>query len=364
MKKVKVDIKGSSYEIRVGSDLLSRVGLWMKEKGLYGKAVIITDSNVKGLYATALAEGVTHAGFAVTVLEVPAGEEQKSLETAGRLYQSLTELYAERTTTILALGGGVVGDMAGFVAATYMRGVPLVQVPTTLLAQVDSSIGGKTGIDFGRLKNVIGAFYQPELVVADMDTLKTLPEVELANGFAEVIKNAVVRNRELFNYLEVNMAKARGLHPSVMENIVLEAARAKAEIVAKDEKETGLRAILNYGHTVGHAVEAISNFRLKHGQAVAIGMMAAAKISRRMGLLQENELVRLEEVITQAGLPTKMPDLTRDEKEKLLEVIKHDKKVLNGKVRFVLLKSIGNAIVSDEVQPALIGEELFGWRTT
>jgi len=364
MKKVKVDISGNNYEIRVGSDLLSRVGLWMKERGLSGKAVIITDSNVKGLYATSLEEGVSHAGFDVTVLEVPAGEEQKSLENAGRLYQSLTDFYAERTTTILALGGGVVGDLAGFVTATYMRGVPLVQVPTTLLAQVDSSIGGKTGVDFGRLKNVIGAFYQPELVVDDMDTLKTLPEVEISNGFAEVIKNAAVRNRELFNYLEVNMAKARELHPSVMENIVLEAARTKAEIVAKDEKETGLRAILNYGHTVGHAVEAISNFRLQHGQAVAIGMMAAAKISKRMGFLQENELVRLDEVISKAGLPTKMPDLTRDEKEKLLEVIKHDKKVMSGKVRFVLLKSIGNAFVSDEVQPALIGEELFGWRTT
>ncbi len=364
MKKVKVELSGSSYEIRVGSDLLSRVGLWLKGNGLSGKAVIITDSNVRGLYANSLEEGLTHAGFDVTVLEVPAGEEQKSLETAGKLYHSLTDAYAERTTTVLALGGGVVGDLAGFVAATYMRGVPLVQVPTTLLAQVDSSIGGKTGVDFGRLKNVIGAFYQPELVVADMDTLKTLPEAELANGFAEVIKNAAVRNRDLFNYLEVNMAKAREIDPSVMENIVLEAARTKAEVVAKDEKETGLRAILNYGHTIGHAVEAISNFRLKHGEAVAIGMMAAAKISRRMGLLQDNELVRLDGVIRQAGLPTKMPDLTRDEKEKLLEVIKHDKKVLNGKVRFVLLKSIGNAFVSDEVQPALIGEELFGWRTT
>ncbi len=362
MKKVKVELSSGSYEIRVGSDLLSRVGLWLKENGFSGKAVIITDTNVKGLYATALEKGLAHAGFNVTVLEVPAGEEHKSLETAGRLYHDLTDAYTERMTPVLALGGGVVGDLAGFVAATYMRGVPLIQVPTTLLAQVDSSIGGKTAIDHGQMKNIIGAFYQPALVVADVETLKTLPEVELSNGFAEVIKSAAVRSRDLFNFLDVNMAKARELRPDVLENIVLETARIKAGIVEKDEKETGLRAILNYGHTVGHAVEAVSNFQVKHGQAVAIGMVAAAKISKRMGLLQDYEVYRLDEVIKKAGLPTKMPDFTREEKEKLLEVIKHDKKVLNNKVRFVLLKSIGNAILSDEVEPGLIGEELFGWR--
>jgi 3-dehydroquinate synthase len=364
MKKVKVELRNDNYEIRVGSDLLSRTGLWLKEVGFSGKAVIITDTNVKGLYATILEQGLTHAGFDVTVLEVPAGEEQKSLETAGRLYHDLTDAYTERMTPILALGGGVVGDLAGFVAATYMRGVPLIQVPTTLLAQVDSSIGGKTGIDHGQMKNIIGTFYQPALVVADVETLKTLPEAELSNGFAEAIKSAAVRSRNLFDFLDVNMAKARELQPSVMENIVLETARIKAGIVEKDEKETGLRAILNYGHTVGHAVEAVSNFQVKHGQAVAIGMAAAAKIAKRMGLLQDYEVYRLDEVIKKAGLPTKIPDFTREEKEKLLEVIKHDKKVLNNKIRFVLLKSIGNAILSDEVEPGLIGEELFGWRTT
>jgi 3-dehydroquinate synthase len=362
MKKVKVELNSGNYEIRVGSDLLSRVGLWLKENGFSGKAVIITDSNVKRLYATLLEQGLSHAGFNVTVLEVPAGEEQKSLENAGRLYHDLTEAYTERMTPVLALGGGVVGDLAGFVAATYMRGVPLIQVPTTLLAQVDSSIGGKTGIDHGQMKNIIGAFYQPALVVADVETLKTLPEVELSNGFAEAIKSAAVRSRNLFDFLDVNMAKARELRPDVLENMVLETARIKAGIVEKDEKETGLRAILNYGHTVGHAVEAVSNFQVKHGQAVAIGMAAAAKISKRMGLLQDYEVYRLDEVIKKAGLPTKMPDFTQEEKQKLLEVIKHDKKVLNNKVRFVLLKSIGNAILSDEVEPGLIREELFGWR--
>ncbi len=358
MKKVKVEFGDNSYEIRVGTGLLARTGLWLKGRGFSGRAVIITDTTVRGLYADVLNQSLTNAGFDVTILEVPVGEEQKSLATAGRLYNKLTGAYAERTTPILALGGGVIGDLAGFVAATYMRGVPLIQVPTTLLAQVDSSIGGKTAVDHGRLKNTIGVFYQPSLVVADIDTLKTLPEVELANGLAEVIKSAAIRNRNLFSFLDLNIQKARALHPGALEDIVLETARIKAEIVEKDEKEAGLRGILNYGHTVGHAVEAVSNFQLKHGQAVAIGMVAAARISSRMGILSESDVVRLERVIQKAGLPTEMPELSVEE---VVEAMKHDKKVLQDKVRFVLLKSIGNAFINDEVSPSLVEEILVGW---
>ena len=185
MKIVKVELQNNSYEIRIGGSLLPQVGSWLREMDYSGKAVIITDSTVKSLYADALYESMTGAGFSVNVIEVPAGEAQKTLETAGTLYQKLTEAYAERTTPVLALGGGVIGDLAGFVAATYMRGVPLVQIPTTLLAQVDSSIGGKTAVDHGQLKNMIGAFYQPRLVIADVSTLTTLPEAELSNGMAE-----------------------------------------------------------------------------------------------------------------------------------------------------------------------------------
>jgi len=358
MKKVKVELGSYSYDIRVGSGLLSRIGLWLKEREFSGKAVIITDTTVEGLYAEALERSLANAGFDVTILEVPSGEEQKSLETAGRLYDDLTEAYTERTNPVLALGGGVIGDLAGFVAATYMRGVPLVQVPTTLLAQVDSSIGGKTALDHGQLKNMIGLFYQPIMVVADIDTLRTLPEIELTNGLAEVIKSAVIRNRNLFNFLDINMNKARELHPSVMETIVLETARIKAEIVEKDEKETDLRRILNYGHTIGHAIETVSNFELKHGQAVAIGMVAAAKISSRVGVLDEGEVVKLENIIEKAGLPTEMPDL---DKEAVMEAMQHDKKVLQDRIRFVLLRSIGDAFISDEVDPALVEEVLVGW---
>ncbi len=357
MRKIKVELGSNSYEMRVGAGLLARTGLWLKEKGFSGKAVIITDTTVKGLYGDALSQGLTNAGFKVTTLEVPAGEEQKSLETAGRLYHELTSAHAERTTLILALGGGVIGDLAGFVAATYMRGVPLIQIPTTLLAQVDSSIGGKVAVDHGQLNNTIGVFYQPKLVISDIDTLKTLPATELANGLAEVIKSAAIRNKIFFSYLESTLGRIKSLDVAVLEETVFQTARIKAEIVEKDEKDLGLRSILNYGHTIGHAVESASDFQLQHGKAVAIGMTAAARISNRMGILDENEVVRLKNIIEKAGLPTEMPNLKIED---ILQAMKHDKKVLQDKVRFVLLKSIGNAFITDEVSPSLVEEVLVG----
>ena len=364
MKKVKVGLGNNSYEIRVGSGFLARIGLWLRHKGFTGKAVIITDSNVGPLYAGVLERSLANASFKVTIIEVPAGEEQKSLETAGGLYNRRAAAYAERTSPVLALGGGVAGDLAGFVAATYMRGVPLIQVPTSLLAMVDSSVGGKTAVDHGRLKNIIGAFYQPELVVADIDVLKTLPGEELSNGMAEVIKMAALKDRGFFEFLENNMARAMALNAGVLEEIVVKNAILKAEVVEKDEKETGPRAILNYGHTIGHAIEAVSDFKIKHGQAVAIGMAAENKIAGRLGILDEDEAARIEKLIKQAGLSARLPDFSREEKEKILDALKHDKKVLNDRVRFVLLKSIGNAFISDGVEPGIIEEVLFGRRAT
>jgi 3-dehydroquinate synthase len=355
MKKIKVELGSNSYKVRVGAGLLARAGLWLKEKGFSGKVVIITDTTVKDLYGDALNQGLANAGFKVTTLEIPAGEEQKSLETAGRLYHELSGSYAERTTPVLALGGGVIGDLAGFVAATYMRGVPLIQIPTTLLAQVDSSIGGKVAVDHGQIKNIIGVFYQPKLVISDIDTLKTLPEAELANGLAEVIKSAAIRDRRLFNFLDINMEKAMSLNAAVLEEIVLETARIKAEIVEKDEKDSGLRGILNYGHTIGHALETVSDFQIKHGQAVAIGMAAAARISSRLGILDKSDVVWLTDVIKKAGLPTEMPDL---KVEDITSAMKHDKKVWQEKIRFVLLKSVGDAFITDEVSPSLVEEVL------
>ncbi len=357
MKKVAVNLGERSYEFRVGAGILSRAGTWLKSAGFYGRAVVITDNTVKKIYADILRRSLEQSRFNVVVIDVPAGEESKSLETAGRLYEELAEVRAERATPILALGGGVIGDLAGFVAATYMRGVPLVQVPTTLLAQVDSSIGGKTAVDCGGLKNMIGVFYQPKLVIADIDTLGTLPAVELTSGLAEVIKSAAVTDREFFVYLEKNISKAASLQPEVVQNIVLRTAGIKAEIVAADEREGGLREVLNFGHTFGHAVESVSGFSLKHGQAVAIGMMAAAGISRSLGILAGSEADRLEKVIEAAGLPTRMPDLDRS---KVLKAMMHDKKVRRDRVRFVLLNAIGSAFISDDVTPELIEEVVFG----
>jgi len=362
MIKVKIGLDKNSYEIYIGSGLLPRVGLWLKQKNFSGKAVIITDTTVRGLYAEVLERSLANAGFTVIILEIPPGEEQKTLATAGRLYQKLAEAFAERNSPILALGGGVIGDLAGFVAATYMRGVPLVQVPTTLLAMADSSIGGKTAVDHATLKNMIGAFYQPALVVDDVDTLKTLPKEELSNGMAEVIKHAVIKDKGFFEFLKKNITAAMAFNIGVLENIVEKNARIKAPVVETDEKESGLRTLLNFGHTVGHAVEAIMDFKIKHGRAVAIGMIAAAKISERLGFLQKDEVNQLELLLHEAGLPVRVPEFNREEKEKLLEAIKHDKKVRDGKIRFVLLKAIGNPFISDDVGTDLIGEVLFGWK--
>ena len=356
MQTINVNLGADSYEIRIGRGLLRKAGGWLKKMGYSGQAVIIADSIVKPLYADVVQKGLAEAGFDVTVLEIPAGEQFKNLQSAGRLYRALNEIGAERATLILALGGGVTGDLAGFVAATYRRGVPYVQLPTTLLAMTDSAVGGKTAIDHARVKNLAGAFYQPKLVVADIDTLKTLPKVELSNGMAEIIKMAGVYSEPLFDYLENNMSKAMGMDLAVLERVTVENDRLKAPVVERDEKETGTeRIMLNYGHTVGHAVEAVSDFALKHGQAVAIGMVAENEIARRMGYLDSAAAKRMEKVIKAAGLPARPPALNI---KKVMRAMQQDKKVLRGRVRFVLLKSIGEAFIAENVEPALVEEVL------
>lgn len=364
MIRLNVALGKNSYEIRIGSELLPRLGPWLKERSQVSKVVIITDTNVRGLYADSLVRGLETAGFRVTVLEVPPGEEQKTLATAGQLYHRLAAVFTERNTPILALGGGVIGDLAGFVAATYMRGVPYIQVPTSLLAMADSSIGGKTAVDYGAMKNLVGAFYQPRLVMADVTTLKTLPRVELANGMGEVIKHAAIRDRDFFGFLQRNMAAAMEGKINVLADIVAKNARIKALYVTADEKETGPRMLLNFGHTVGHAVEAVTDFKIKHGQAVAIGMMAAARISWRSKIFPERELIKLEKLIRAAELPVDLPDMDDAAKEKLIELIKHDKKVKNDKIRFILLKAIGSAYISEKVDTGIVREVLFGRKSS
>jgi 3-dehydroquinate synthase len=355
MKTLRVNLGSFSYDIHIGSGLLSETGHQLKRWGLVGKLIVITNPTVKELYGEALEQGLSQADFTVAFLTVPDGEEQKSLETAGKLYLELASQHAERTTPILALGGGVIGDLAGFVAATFKRGVPLVQLPTTLLAQVDSSIGGKVAVNHGQLKNEIGAFYQPRLVISDIDTLATLNPKTLGDGLAEVIKYGIIRDSKLFSYLEENIDQIKAGSQPALDEIVFRSAEIKADVVAKDERDLGLRAILNYGHTVGHAIESASDFRVSHGEAVAIGMVAAARISHEMGILIPDELDRLERLIKNAGLPTKVPKL---DLERLVSIMKHDKKVKQGKVRFILPRSLGEVFITDEVNLSLVRQVL------
>jgi len=357
MRTVQVRLSSDSYQIHIGSGLLEQTIQRLTEIGVSGKLVIITNPLVNKLYGQSLEQTLASNGFEVTTLEVPDGEEHKSLDTAGRLFQELSNAYAERTTPILALGGGVIGDLAGFVAATYQRGVPLVQIPTTLLAQVDSSIGGKVAVNHGQLKNNIGAFYQPRVVITDTGTLKTLDTGEFNNGLAEVIKSAVVRDAEFFAFIEENLDNIKSLDTDALEEVVFRSAKIKAEIVEKDEKDLGLRSILNYGHTVGHAIETASDFKTTHGEAVAIGMLVAGRISQRLGIMDKNELSRLKAVIARAGLPTSMPELNT---ERIIEAMRHDKKIAQGKIRFVLPRKIGEVFITDEVSPRLLEEVLAG----
>lgn len=355
MNKVKLRLGRDSYDIHVGRGLLMQTGTELKKIGFNDKLVIITDPTVRNLYGNTLKESLTSSGFKVLVLEVPKGEEQKSLETAGRLYQELTDFYAERTTPILALGGGVIGDLTGFVAATYMRGVPLIQIPTTLLAQGDSSIGGKVAVNHGLLKNKIGTFYHPRLTISDTSTLKTLSSRELSDGLSEIIKHGVIMDGEFFSYLEENIDQIKAIDERTLETIVSRSAKIKAGVVEKDELDLGLRNILNYGHTVGHAIESVSELKIWHGEAVAIGMLAEARISNQLGMLDKNELTRLKNVIAAAGLPTELPNLHLEE---LMQAMKHDKKIELGKLRFVLPDSIGKVFITDEVSSSMIEQAL------
>jgi 3-dehydroquinate synthase len=355
MHNIKVNLHLNNYEIRIGSGLLEKASEALSDLGFNGKLVIITNPVVKVLYGDMLRADLEAAGFDASVLIVPEGEDFKSLEQAGKLFLGLNEIHAERTTPILAVGGGVMGDLAGFVSATYMRGVPLVQIPTTLLSQVDSSIGGKVAVNHGRLKNNIGAFYQPKMVITDVSTLKTLPEKEMNNGLAEAIKYGIICDKGLFQIIESEIERIKSFDERILTEVICRCAGIKAKIVEKDEKDTGLRNILNYGHTIGHAIETVSDFRVSHGQAVSIGMVTAGLISLKMGFLSDSDLNRIEAVLIKSALPVKIPGLDIDD---LMQALKHDKKKKEGKIRFILPKSIGEVFFSDEASTALIEQVL------
>lgn len=348
--EVWVELGEQRYPIRIGVGLLERLGeLVLERLPRARRALIITDSTVGPRYGDAARAALQAKGIEVSKAMVPAGEGSKSLSQVYTLYNSCIKAVLDRHSVIIALGGGVVGDLAGFVAATYLRGIPFVQVPTTLLAQVDSSIGGKTGVDLPQGKNLVGAFHQPSLVVADLATLSTLPKRELAAGMAEVVKHGVIRDPEFLRYLEVQVGNILAMDPAVLEHVVETNCRIKADVVAADPKEKGLRAILNYGHTVGHAVEAKMGFSAwLHGECVACGMVAAATIADRAGHLQDPDLpLRLTRLLERLSLPTALPPgVAPADLEALMQ---RDKKVAAGRINWVMPVRAGEVIVTPDV---------------
>jgi 3-dehydroquinate synthase len=359
MQTVTVSLGDRSYPIHVGDGLIDQPKLVVSRLP-QPRVAIVSDAIVAPLYIGRLRRALESHGVETLPVIVPAGESSKTWQTLNSIFDALLNARCERTTTLVALGGGVVGDLVGFAAAVYLRGVPFVQVPTTLLAQVDSSVGGKTGINHPLGKNMIGAFYQPRLVLADTATLSTLPDRELAAGIAEIVKYGLIRDKPFFEWLEENMDRLCARDPETLAYAVRRSCEAKAEVVAADERESGVRALLNLGHTFGHAIEAGSGYgRWLHGEAVAAGTMLALEVSRRLDLLRERDVERVRKVYERAKLPVTAPDFGADRYLKLMSL---DKKVEAGQIRLVLLKSIGDAFVTADVPEALLTDVLSGGR--
>lgn len=319
---------------------------------------MISDQNVARRYGKTVLDSLKSEGFDPLLITVAPGETAKSLENAQRCYDQLAAHRIERKSFVIALGGGVVGDLAGFVAATYLRGVGFIQVPTTLLAQVDSSVGGKVGVNLKAGKNLVGAFYQPSLVLCDLDTLATLPEREFRAGLAEVIKYGIIYDAKLFNQIERNLEELLALSPEILSSTIARCCAIKAEVVSQDETESGLRAILNFGHTVGHAIEAISGYgKYLHGEAISIGQVAAARLSVQTRGLSEAEAIRIENLFKAAKLPTKIT-LNEIKRKRLLNAMQLDKKVSSGEIRFVLAERIGQVVYGQRLSALKIGKML------
>jgi shikimate kinase/3-dehydroquinate synthase len=343
-----VETTTQSYPVFVGYGLLGKLGEKMKQAALSGTSTVISDENVFSLYGSKVGGILKDAGFAFNYFVVPPGEETKSMDYAIRIYDFLVEHRAERDDIIIALGGGMVGDLAGFVAVTFLRGMPWVQVPTSLVAMVDASIGGKVGVNHPEGKNLIGAFYQPNLVLADPQTFTTLPQRELTSGWAEVIKHGMILDEEFVQFLEGNVNKLTKLEPELLTRAIARSAAIKARVVSQDEKEReGKRTILNYGHTIAHGLEAATRYkRFLHGEAVAIGMVGAARLSQRLGLLPSAAVERQQVLLQKFGLPTSFSGLDLTEITRAMEL---DKKTKEKAIRWVLLQDIGRVIIRSDV---------------
>jgi len=355
MQTLTVELAERSYAIHIGSGLLTQAQL-LKDHLPRRRAAIVTNTTVAPLYLERLQQTLQALEVSSVPVILPDGEAYKNSAALNLIYDALLTNRCERTTPLIALGGGVIGDMTGYAAATFLRGVPFIQIPTTLLSQVDSSVGGKTGINHPLGKNMIGAFYQPQVVLADTDTLNTLPDNELAAGIAEVIKYGLIRDLPFFEWLEQNMDRLLARDTAALQYAIARSCQNKAEVVAADERESGERALLNLGHTFGHAIESGMGYgKWLHGEAVAAGTLMAADLSQRLGWLDQAQVARICRLFERARLPAVAPNLGE---EKYLDWMGLDKKVEGGKLRFVLLKSIGHALVSGSIPETLLRQTL------
>ncbi|NCS77735.1 MAG: 3-dehydroquinate synthase [Microcystis aeruginosa K13-07] len=355
---IPVNLPDRSYNILIEKGSLANLGAEMSRLSLGKKVLLVSNPEIFEYYGQIAVNSLEKAGFTVSTHLIPAGENYKTLDSIAEVYDSALAHRLERSSTMVALGGGVIGDMTGFAAATWLRGVNFVQVPTTLLAMVDASIGGKTGVNHPQGKNLIGAFYQPKLVLIDPSVLKSLPVREFRAGMAEVIKYGVIWDAELFKQLEDsdNLASFSQIDGELLQTIITKSCQAKADVVIKDEKEAGLRAILNYGHTIAHGIESLTGYtKINHGEAVAMGMVAAGAIAVKLGMWTEAENQRQTALIAKSGLETQIPPLNPDQ---MIETLTADKKVKDGKVRFILPTAIGQVTISDRVTPSMVREVL------
>ena len=356
MAELEVGLGERSYPIYIEEGCLVRVGKDLAQRKIGNKYAVVADDKVAKLYGSTLIESLEQAGIEATLFTFPEGEKSKTLQTVGTLASQLAQAGFDRHDALIALGGGVTGDITGFLASAYMRGIPFVQVPTTLLAQVDSSVGGKTGVDIPEGKNLVGAFYQPKAVYIDIELLKTLPEDELLGGLAEVIKYGIIRDREFFVFLEENRQEILDLNLDLIEKTIYRCCRIKAEVVAEDERDGGVRRILNYGHTIGHAVEGASDYSLIHGLAVSIGMVAAARLAVANNLLSEEESRDIYRILSAYKMPVEVPENL--DRKRIKKYILTDKKAVSGNVFFVLTTKIGDTCITDEVTEQQIDKVL------
>jgi len=358
MYVIKVPLGVRSYTISIGGDLLPRLGHECKRLYFGPRCAVIADRNVAAHYGREAVQSLEASGFDPVLVTVPAGETAKSLKVVATCYDQLAAHRLERKSFVVALGGGVVGDLAGFVAATYLRGIDFVQIPTTLLAQVDSSVGGKVGVNIKAGKNLVGAFWQPRFVLCDLSTLETLPVREYRAGLAEIIKYGIIHDVELFRRLEQVMPKLLQRDPDTLSSVVARCCQIKAGVVGQDETESGLRAILNFGHTLGHAIEATCGYgKFLHGEAIAIGQVFAARLSAELLGFPQRDVERVATVFEKAGLPTHIK-LNPGQREKLFEAMRHDKKVSEGVVKFVLVNKIGQVSFGQAVPLDLVEKVL------